>query len=220
MAQLLGTPLCRRLFAIVFTLSALSTSIACGPTAPSPPDTTPPPPSPPTVTAVNPAIGTSDGGVVIRIEGTRFQRDALVRLGGIVVSAIYGNGSLFILTPPHAPGVVDVEVTIGDQTGVLANAFTFVAPDTLDFNGSWAGYIGESDLAVRFTIEANVVTAVACGGVSLELSTPATVSNGRFSFTGPGGSITGRILTPTDSTGEVTMASCVDPNGKFWWALK
>jgi hypothetical protein len=192
--------------------------LACAPPAgPSTQYTTPPAPA---VTAINPTLGSADGGSNVVIDGTNFQVGAIVRFGGVAVASTYWNGRLYATAPPHAPGVVDIEVVVGRESGTLSSAYTYAAPDALDFTGTWSGWIGESEFVVKFTIEAAVVTAVSCGGVNLELATPATVSNGQFSYVGPGGSISGRILSPLESKGTVSMPSCVDPFTNEWWAVK
>jgi hypothetical protein len=197
-------------------LILLALPIACAPAAPTP-ITLPTP----TVTAITPSLGSAEGGSAVTIEGSNFLIGSIVRFGGVDVRGSLWEGRLYVTTPPHAAGVVDIEVLIGGgQSGRLANAYTYAPPATLDFSGTWSGWIGESDFVVKFTVEANVVTVVSCGGVNLELATPPTVSNGQFSYTGPGGSITGRILSPLQAKGAVTMPSCVDPFTNEWWAVK
>ena len=202
---------------LVFALPA-----ACSPSAPTPIQYNPPPPPPtPVVTRVSPTVGSADGGAPLKIDGTGFVVGSIVRVGGVAINAIFWDGSLYVTTLPHAAGVVDVEVDNAGPRGVLAGAYTFVDPDQLDFNGTWRGYFGESDLEVRLTVESGIVTAVACGGVNLELSQPPTINRGRFSYAGTGIRVSGRIVSPNEAGGAITVPSCVDPfGGDWWWAVK
>jgi hypothetical protein len=206
-----------RPLARLFVLIALTA--ACSPAAPTPQENTPPPPPPPApiVTAVSPALGSADGGAPIRIDGINLFPGTIVRFGGVVVTVTFWNGSLYGGTPPHAAGLVDVEVENQNQRSVLAGAYTFIEPDELDFNGLWQGYFGESELRLSFTVENGIVTSVSCGGVSLALSPSPAIHRGRFTYAGTGSSVEGRILAPNEAAGTITMPSCVDPFGTDWW---
>jgi len=84
----------------------------------------------PTVTAVNPASGSTAGGTAVTVTGTAFVAGATVTFGGIAASlvSVLSASSLTCLTPVHAAGAVDVVVTNPDQqVGTLPGGFTYVA---------------------------------------------------------------------------------------------
>jgi hypothetical protein len=86
----------------------------------------------PTVTGVTPNSGSTAGGVQVTITGTGFTAVPTVTFGGSA-----GTGVAFInstqiraTVPAHAAGAVAVIVSNPDgQSGVLANGFTYAAPD-------------------------------------------------------------------------------------------
>lgn len=83
----------------------------------------------PAITAINPATGPAAGGTPVTITGTGFVAGAQVTFGGVAATAVTvagGGTSLTAVTPAHAAGVVDVEVTNPDkQSAVLKNGFTY-----------------------------------------------------------------------------------------------
>ncbi len=85
----------------------------------------------PTVTAVNPASGSTAGGTAVTVTGTAFVAGATVTFGGLAATqvSVLSASSLTCLTPAHAAGAVDVVVQNPDsQSGTLPGGFTFVAP--------------------------------------------------------------------------------------------
>lgn len=208
---------------LLFLLFLLALPVACGQTAPSP-HYDPPVVPVPNVTSLSSAVGTAEGGAPVTIMGTNFTPGSTVRFGGIGVRATLYGGALFVLAPAHGTGMVDIEVanTGQSQTSVLAGAYSFVEPSTLDFNGSWNGYFAESEIQIAITVEDNTVTAVSCGSAVLEMSPSPTISNGRFAYTGPAGSVTGRILSPKWAEGTMSLGPCSGPNHTpdYWGASK
>lgn len=82
----------------------------------------------PAVTAVTPAVGPATGGAAVTITGQGFMEGATVTFGGVPATAVTVNGptSLTAVTPAHAAGPVDVEVTnTNTRKGVLKNGFTY-----------------------------------------------------------------------------------------------
>ena len=87
---------------------------------------------PPTLSAVNPASGTTAGGTPITITGTGFAAGATATVGGSaatgvsVVSATQINAT----TPAHPAGVADVIVTVSGQSSAAnpGDEFTYVVP--------------------------------------------------------------------------------------------
>lgn len=85
----------------------------------------------PTVTAVSPNSGPTAGGTSVTVVGTGFLAGATLRIGGVNATnvVVQSSTTLLGLTPPHAAGIVNVEVVNTDgQSGSLGNAFTYIAP--------------------------------------------------------------------------------------------
>lgn len=107
-------------------LLAALTTFGCGsdssPTAPSATN--------PTVRSVAPTSGISFGGTEVTITGERFVAGATVTFGGVPGTniAVESGTTIRATTPAHASGVVDVQVSGGTGSSMLAQAFTFVAP--------------------------------------------------------------------------------------------
>jgi hypothetical protein len=128
--------------------------------------------------------------------------------------AAYFSGDLvdriFVRTPSHAAGSVDVTVTNTDgQTALAMNAYTFALPDSFDVNGNWEGpaFSGDYDEPFTFTVVNGAVVSITCGmsGV-VGLSPPAPIINGEFSFARDNiVAISGRILAPSEAMGVVDL---------------
>jgi len=89
--------------------------------------TTGPPASSLIVTAVSPVRGPTHAGIVLLITGVGFQTGVTVTIGGVPTpAALLSSGTLKVVTPAHAAGVVDIVVTNpnGDIRG-LPGGFTF-----------------------------------------------------------------------------------------------
>lgn len=83
----------------------------------------------PTVTGVTPATGSAAGGTSVTISGTGFTGSTGVTIGGSSASSFTVNSatSITAVTPPHAAGVVGIEVTTASGTGTGAGLFTYTA---------------------------------------------------------------------------------------------
>jgi len=82
----------------------------------------------PTLSSVVPNVGPAAGGTPVVINGTGFMEGAKLTLGGVAATAVVvtSASSLTAVTPPHAAGVVDVEVTnTNNQKGILKAGFTY-----------------------------------------------------------------------------------------------
>lgn len=82
----------------------------------------------PAVGEVAPAVGPAGGGTPVTITGTGFMEGAKVTFGGVAATAVVvvGSTSLKAVTPAHATGAVDVEVTnTNNQKGALKGGFTY-----------------------------------------------------------------------------------------------
>lgn len=83
----------------------------------------------PVITAVTPNSGPKEGGTSITITGTDFLDGATVNIGGVVASTVLFSSAtkLTAVTPPHAPGLVDIEVTNPNKLkSILTGGFTYV----------------------------------------------------------------------------------------------
>lgn len=89
------------------------------------------PAAPPLVATVVPSRGPPSGGTVVSITGSSFQTGARVFFGSSESSSVsfISGGALSTTVPPGAAATVDVRVENPDQqTGALANSFTYEAP--------------------------------------------------------------------------------------------
>jgi FKBP-type peptidyl-prolyl cis-trans isomerase FkpA len=85
----------------------------------------------PTVSAVNPASGTTAGGTSVSITGTGFASGLTVTFGGTSATniTVVSSTSLTATTPANAAGAVAVTVTNPDgRIGTLNNGYTYVEP--------------------------------------------------------------------------------------------
>jgi hypothetical protein len=83
------------------------------------------------VAQVSPNRGPIAGGVPITITGAQLAGPASVSLGGTPATAVEvaNSTTMTAVTPPHAPGQVDVVVTLpGGATAELAGGFLYQAP--------------------------------------------------------------------------------------------
>ena len=201
-----------------------------------------PPPPGPVISELLPNVGSTGGGTPLIIRGngtgTIWSVDAVTIDGiGVTFESGWPDDAIYLSTPPHAAGGVEVIVT--DRYGQTASGvFTYAPPATFDFNGDWNGWAqappGSAIEAARLllTVRDNVVVSVTCwvcrpgencaiagaSAPSLTLAPPPVVANGEFAFTGSDGvSITGGILSPNSASGSITTASC---GNRQWSAEK
>ena len=213
-----------RLAAIAGVLLAAGTTTSCSGHSPSAPSTPPAGPATPSgpggITAVmtmTPQPGSTAGGSSVRIEWVGVQSGASVTIGGLVVRTAFLPGTLFLITPPHAAGTVDVVVTNPDgASSSLPGGYTYAPPDTFDFNGEWLGSPHETP--IHFTIRNDTLVSLSCGGLVAALATPLPqVIGGEFSATAEGVAVTGRIVSGSAATGTIDMSSCP---ATTWYAFK
>ncbi len=174
----------------------------------------------PTVTAISPDIGTASGGTPIKITGAGLRPGVTVTFDGATVPARFDSrytDRIFLYTPAHAAGTVDVVVTnTGGQPGRLAAGYTFASPQSFDFNGTWAGYpIDGSDYLLRFTILQNELLSVSCDSSTIAFSDPVVITNGEFSFSRDGATMSGRIASGYQAVGTINVPPC---NAPLWVA--
>ncbi|HOZ47005.1 MAG TPA: M4 family metallopeptidase [Candidatus Hydrogenedentes bacterium] len=82
----------------------------------------------PTITSATPATGPSTGATTVLLTGTRLSNPKKVTFGSIPVQNIrcLGDTQLEVVSPAHAPGVVDILVTTAEGTGYLLGGYAFV----------------------------------------------------------------------------------------------
>ena len=123
---------------------------------------------PPTITALADTMGSTRGGYSVTIDGTGFQFGAVVKFGDITSRPnLLDTTRLVAPVPAHDAGTVDVVVKNPDeQSASLSRAFTYVLPQSLDFNGTWKGFAdgpSETVLELAFTVRNNLLVDVSCG---------------------------------------------------------
>jgi len=175
----------------------------------------------PSVQAISPTLGVTTGGTSIEILGAGFHFGTSVTLDGVVMQPfLHHAGSLGFTTPPHASGPVEIVVVYPGGEARLPRAFTYAAPGTFDFNGTWKGQADgppDSVIDMSFTIVNNRLISVSCGGVTVTLSPAASVGGGEFSFSGEKDLVlTGRMLSSATAVGEIHAPPC----GPTWYAVR
>jgi IPT/TIG domain len=203
-----------------------------GPTAPSRSELTNPAStllSTPSILSVTPSIGSTGGGAAITITGAGLLAGARVAFGATTMGASFYRDRLFVTTPSHEPGSVDVMVTnVDGQNAVAIGAYTFAAPESFDVNGNWRGvsFAGDYDEPFTFTVVNGAVASITCAMSGLvRLSPPAPIIHGEFSFAEENiVAVSGRILAPNEAKGVVNIGlvdSSVRPCvGAEWHATK
>ena len=214
--------------ALVGLLAAIWVAPGCGtysnPSSPSglpSPERPAPPPvatgPAPTIVSITPSLGSTFGGSWIAIFGTGLQRGVRVTFGDAAagMNARFDSrytDRIYLDTPGHAAGAVDVVVTNPDrQSGRAAGAYMFAPPASFDVDGEWGGFTPLEEW-LTFTVAAGAVVSLSCGdsGV-IALSAPAPVRDGEFSHTdGSGVTITGRIVARGQSVGRVNIDRCTN----------
>jgi IPT/TIG domain len=204
-----------------------------GPTAPSQPELRNPAATilpAPTILSVTPSIGSTGGGASIKITGAGLLPGIRVTFGATIMAGWFDkySGGVFVSTPSHAPGSVDVVVTnVDGQNDVAIGAYTFAPPESFDVNGNWRGvsFAGDYDEPFTFTVVNGAVVSITCATSGLVgLSPPAPIIHGEFSYGGEEGvAISGRIVAPNEALGVVNVGPvgnvrpCV---GAEWHAIK
>lgn len=136
----------------------------------------------PEVTSVIPNSGPATGNTRVTIKGQNLSAVTSVSFGGVAATALelVDATTLTALTPPHAPGALDVVVTSADGTAQLSAAFTYQSiATTISLSASTSSpFIGQA-----VTLTATVLPATATGTITIrdgssELCTGIAVSAG------------------------------------------
>ncbi len=171
----------------------------------------------PRVTRISPNSGSTSGDTPVVIIGTGLQGGLTVTFGGVPAAVRFDSryrDMVFVQTPPHAAGTVDVVVTnIGDLRGRVDGGYTYTVQESFDFNGTWWGYPWDgSDLPVEFTIQNNELVRASCDTSVVTLSPPVPVTDGAFSFSRDGSTMTGKIVSASRAVGAIKLAPCDAPH--------
>lgn len=172
----------------------------------------------PVVTGISPATGSTGGGASMRIVGTKFRTGAFAIFDGVTVRGRLDTAltTLFVETPPHPEGVIDIEVSNADGASTrVVGGHIYVPPSSFDLNGAWAGFQGNGDdRGISFTVENGRLVRASCdnasfAGVSIPLESAVPVSNGEFSvYAGERVVLSGRIVSATETTGKMDFDTC------------
>ena len=175
------------------------------------------------VTAVEPHTGSTGGGATVKISGSGFRPGTIVTIGGERQDAYVGTSTvIWATTAAHATGAVDVVVTRADgDTATLARGFTYVTPQSFDFNGNWEGSAlahpesaarftaQHSDMELGFTISGNALTGFTCGGSAIAMPSPLpSITNGEFFHVADRVEISGRIVSTDIAIGTINTPLC------------
>jgi hypothetical protein len=203
--------------------------VGCGPgssTAPSPPDLRNPAPS---ILSVTPSLGSTGGGASVTITGVGLLPGIRVAFGSTTVATFFDPhpDRIFMTTPSHPPGSVDLVVTnVDGQTGLSKDAYTFAPPESFDVNGNWRGasFAGDYDEPFTFTVVNGAVASLTCSTSGLvRLSPPASIIHGEFLFRGEDADISGRILAPNEAKGVINIGRVAEIGpcvGAEWHAAR
>lgn len=96
-----------------------------------------------TITGIEPASGPFSGGTASVLRGSGFDENSIVRVGGALVqpsdTMVISGNRISIVVPAGFVGDADVEVTRGDETVKLPNAFNYNALQIDPQQGSISG---------------------------------------------------------------------------------
>ena len=155
----------------------------------------------PTVTSASPSSGTTAGGTSVTITGTNFVSGATVTFGSAAATnvVVVNSTSITATSPAGSSGAVTVTVTVGGQSGSLANGFTYVVPPTVSSlspnNGPTTGGMALTITGTNFASGATVTFGSAA-------ATNVVVVNGTtITATTPAGTAGAVTVTVTNSNG-------------------
>jgi hypothetical protein len=180
-----------------------------------------------TVTDLSVTRGSSVGGADIKITGTNLRGGETVLFGDVPTVGRAGSGpdlagtTLYVTSPKHQAGVVDVVIAAAAGPVRIPQAFEFVDQQALDFNGKWGGYFWDgSDVWVEFVIRNDTLVSVSCTyDTTTTIATAAAVLDGSVSAQGPDDFyLSGRIVSPSQSTGTLIARACLHAGLGPWKA--
>jgi hypothetical protein len=181
------------------------------------------------VTSVSVSRGSTAGGTQFKIKGANLTPESIVTFDNVKALS---NGydprdepgtTLYVTSPPHLPGVVDLVITKADGQVRVRDAFEFVGQESFDFNGNWAGFtVDGSDVWIEFLIRNNTLVSWSCEGSKKKTGVLSTnVTSGSFLANGPDGfHLSGRIVSAEQATGKVTGPDCSGAGESPWQTYK
>ena len=154
----------------------------------------------------------------MRIVGTNLRTGAFAIFDGVTVRGRLDTAltTLFVETPPHPEGAIDIEVSNADGASTrVVRGHTYVPPSSFDLTGAWDGFQGNGDdRGISFTVENGRLVRASCDNaifarVSIPLEGPVAISNGEFSVSaGERVVLSGRIVSATETTGKMEFDTC------------
>ena len=174
--------------------------------------------TPLSVATISPATGSTAGGASMKIIGTGFKPGVVAIFDGQRPWTFRGTdmfATIYLQTPPHAAGAVDVVVTNLDGGSVrVSSGHAYVSAGSFDPNGHWAG--GAMTAQTEQWSSPFRTTCLSAPRVSgtgekfpLALSSPSPVINGEFSFYRDDGiGMSARIVSASEIVGTMNFAAC------------
>ena len=123
----------------------------------------------PTVAGISPNFGTTAGGGVVTITGTRFYSPATVTIGGVASSLFVVDNATQIraVAPAGTSGARDVVVTTPSGSGTLSGGITYYAVPTITGISPSAGpLVGGTSVTITGANFVNGSTGVTFGGTT------------------------------------------------------
>ena len=179
--------------------------------------------APPSISAVSPSIGSTGGGALVSVNGSNFRPGLTATLDGVplTVSLNTVNGISFsFIAPAHPAGVADIVARNSDgqdSTGhAFASHYSWASPDTFDFTGEWAAFLGDgNDAPFTFSVdENNTLVNVTCyEGTPMPLPGTVKVSDGQISVSSNGSVLfSARIVANGQTVGTINFGLCHSSN--------
>lgn len=163
----------------------------------------------------------------MRIVGTGFRSGTVAVFDGVRVAARFdsrdtAHTTMYVETPPHAAGTIDIVVTNPDGlSDRMAGGHTYVAPETFDPNGEWAGEAWDgSHRGMLLVIQGGRLLRASCFGMTavtpLTPAEPVTLAGGSFTLFQDGHEVmTGRSVASNEMIGTMNFGEC---GAMFWRA--
>jgi hypothetical protein len=152
----------------------------------------------PTVSSVSPSNGPAAGGTSVTITGTNFASGATVTFGSAAATnvVVESGTSITATTPAGSAGPVSVTVTVGGQSGSLANGFTYVLPPTVSgLSPNSGSTTGGTAVTITGT---NFVSGAAVTFGSAAATNVVVVSSTSITATTPAGGVGTVTVTVTN----------------------
>lgn len=160
-----------------------------------------------TISGVGPILsvhtGSTAGGTLVTINRNDLGSATEVRFGGVLatIAAHLPTGGLVVLTPPHAAGTVDIQITTALGIITLPESFTYVdnAPQIMSINPQ----AGSSNGNTMVVIQGNYLSSITEVMFGSQAASSFTVQNDNviFAITPPylGGSLNVNVIVQSDT---------------------